>query len=296
MGAMTEHGVVVKPAHADREVGAEVVGVDLSQPLDAARFKVIEDALQRYGVLWLRGQNWDDAQQKRFSHLWGEELDIHPFTQYGKPGHPEVFVLSNIRGEDGKSIGAEDAAQYWHTDLSYTRTPSRVSILYSVEIPRAADGSPLGDTEFASTRLAWEALPADMKQRLEGLKAAHLAQKPKVGSSGFMKKLDDKVQERLDEVVHPVVRTHPHTGQKCLYVNHGFTTRIIGMPEAESDALLNELYDHIVQPQFMHAHKWAPGDILMWDNCSTIHQGVGNYKWPQRRLIYRTIVKGSVPF
>lgn len=275
-------------------IGAEVTGIDLAAPIDADRFAVLESALHTHGVLCFRRQTWTDEAQMRFSRLWGPDLDIHPLHQYAKPDHPEIFVLSNIRDAAGRPIGAPDAAQYWHTDLSYTTHPSRVSILYGVEIPHDDDGKPLGETEFACSIRAYEALPETMKRRLSGLHAAHLAQKPKPGGN-FMKPLDDATQARLREAVHPVVRTHPFTGAKCLYVSFAFTTRIVELPPDESDALLAELFAFQTRPEFMHVHRWAPGDVLMWDNCSTIHQGVGNYN-PRRRLVYRTIVKGSAPF
>jgi taurine dioxygenase len=276
-------------------IGAEVRGADLSRPMDAASFDVIEGALHQYGVVVLRGQSIDVPQQKAFSLLWGEELDIHPVRKFAMPGHPEILILSNIINENGEPAGAADAAQYWHTDLSYMTHPSRVSILYGVEIPQDDAGRPLGETEFASSAAAHDALPQRLRQRLQSLRAAHLAQKPK-SRSHFVKPLDAETQARLKEVVHPVVRTHPYTGRKCIYVNPGFTTHIVGMPAAESDALLQELFDFILQPRFRYVHRWAAGDVLIWDNCSTIHQGVGNYRLPQRRLMYRTIVKGSAPY
>jgi taurine dioxygenase len=278
----------------DAPLGAEVRGVDLSRPLDARTFGVVEAALHRHGVIVLRGQRIDDAQQKAFSHLWGAELDIHPLRQFAKPAHPEVFVLSNIK-VDGEPVGAADAAQYWHTDLSYTTHPSRVSILYAVEVPQDPTG-PLGDTEFASTVQAWRELPEEVRRRLEGRRAFHDALKARSRSgSHFGKPLQRDVQARLAQVSHPVVRTHPFTGEKCLYVNEGFTLAIEGMDPDESDALLASLYRHTTRPECLYAHKWAVGDVLVWDNCATVHQGVPNYGPHQPRLMYRTIVKGSVP-
>jgi taurine dioxygenase len=233
---------------------------------------------------------------KTFSLRFGKELDIHPLRQFAMPDNPEVFVLSNKLDPNGKPIGAVDAAQYWHSDLSYTPTPSRVSLLYALEVPYSADGQPLGDTEFSSASRAYADLPADMKARLQGLRASHLAQKPKATSSHLTAPLDPGTQSRLKEVLHPVVRTHPYTGKKCLFVNQGFTVRIEGMSEAESEALLEFLYRHLTQPKYIYRHRWAVGDLVMWDNCSTIHQGIGNYKYPQQRLMHRTIVKGGVPY
>jgi taurine dioxygenase len=276
-------------------IGAEILGADLSRPLDAASFDLIEGALHQYGVVVLRGQSIDVPQQKAFSLLWGDELDVHPVRQFAMPGHPEILILSNIVKENGEPAGAADAAQYWHTDLQYMSHPSRVSILYGVEIPHDDAGRPLGETEFSSTAAAYDALPGRLRKRLEGLRAAHLAQKPK-SRTHFTKALDAETLSRLKETEHPLVRTHPYTGRKCIYVSPGFTTRIVGLPASESDALLQELFDFILQPRFMYIHRWAKGDVLVWDNCSTVHQGVGNYRLPQRRLMYRTIVKGTEPF
>lgn len=275
-------------------LGAEIKGVDLSQPLSAQAFARIEDELHAHGVIYIRDQAIDDARFLAFSHLFGPELDIHPFRQYAKPDHPEIFILSNII-ENGRQIGALDAAQYWHTDLSYTTHPSRVSILYALEIP-VQDERALGNTEFASAAAAYDALPAAMKARLQGLRAAHLAEKPKVRTSGFMRPLDAGTKSRLAPVVHPVVRTHPFTGRKCLYVNEGFTTHIVDIERAESDTLLAELFARQTRAEFVHAHSWRAGDVVMMDNCLCIHQGIGDYALPLRRRIHRTIVKGSVPF
>jgi taurine dioxygenase len=276
-------------------IGAEILGADISRPLDAGAFDLIEGALHQYGVVVLRAQSIDVPQQKAFSLLWGEELDIHPVRQFAMPGHPEILILSNIVKENGEPAGAADAAQYWHTDLAYMARPSRVSILYAIEVPHDDSGRPLGETEFASTAAAYDALPERLRRRLQGLRAAHLAQKPK-SRTHFTKPLDAETQARLKETVHPLVRTHPYTGRKCIYVSPGFTTHVVGLPAAESDALLQELFEFILQPRFMYVHRWAAGDVLVWDNCSTVHQGVGNYRLPQRRMMYRTIVKGTEPF
>jgi taurine dioxygenase len=217
-------------------------------------------------------------------------------TQFAKPDNPEVFVLSNIV-EDGRQIGAVDAAQYWHSDLCYTRTPSRVSILYALEVP-VKGGRVLGPTDFADTAAAYYALPAEIKGQLEGRKARFVASKKKPGQrASHFNKMNKDTESRLeDSVVHPVIRTHPNTGEKSIFVNEGFTTEILDMELEESERLLNYLYAFTRQPRFIYRHTWAPGDVVMWDNALTLHQGVGDYALPQRRLLYRTIVKGTVPF
>lgn len=285
----------MRVVNANAPCGATIHEVDLSKPVDESLFRRIRAVLDERGVVNFPDQHIDDEAQIRFSLLWGDGLDIHPFRRFAKPAHPEVFVLSNMVDANGEPRGAKDAAQYWHTDLSYAEFPSSVSILYGVVVPRDGAGNPLGDTEFASTALAYRELSLEMKRRLEGLVAVHDAMKPKPGTSGFMKPLDGGTKAQLKEVVHPVVRTHPSSGLKCLYVNPGFTTRIRGMDPSESDALLETLFAHILDTRFIYTHKWSTNDVVMWDNCSTIHQGVGNYQPPQWRLMYRTIVKGPRP-
>ncbi|HEY0295265.1 MAG TPA: TauD/TfdA family dioxygenase [Bordetella sp.] len=284
----------VEPAAAP--LGARIHGVDLSVPLDDDTLARIEAALHRYGVVVFPEQRLTDAQQKRFSLRFGESLDIHSLRKFARPEHPEVFVLSNIL-VDGEPIGAADAAQYWHTDLSYMQRPSRVSILYALEVPRDASG-PVGDTEFVSTVQAYEDLPGSVKAQLQGKRAMHLAGKPKKSqTSHFTKPLPTDIEDKLTGgVTHPVVRTHPFTGKKCLYVNEGFTVRIEDMPGEQSDSLLATLFDHMIRPERIYTHKWTVGDVVMWDNCATVHQGVPNYGPKQRRLMHRTIVTGSVPF
>lgn len=276
----------------DTPVGATIRDVDLSRALEPATAEAIARVLDERGVIAIADQHIDDAAQIRFSRHWGAELDIHPFRRFAKPANPEVFVLSNMVDAAGEPVGAKDAAQYWHTDLSYSEFPSSVSILYGVTIPRDDAGRPLGETEFASTMLAYDALDEATKARLAGLRAVHDAMKPKPGSSGFMKPLDAGTKAALKEVTHPVVRVHPRSGRRCLYVNPGFTTRIVGLAPDESDALLETLFAHILDPRFRYVHRWSTNDVVVWDNCATIHQGVGNYRPPQWRLMYRTIVKG----
>ena len=273
--------------------GAEILGVDLSKPVDADTFAQIESILHDNGVVVFRNQKISDADQVAFSKLWGPELAIHVFTQFAKPEHPEVMILSNILNDEGKPIGAAEAARYWHSDMAYTTTPSRVSLLYGVEIPMK-DGQPLGDTEFASTGAAYQALPAEMKRMIHGRRALFQATKPKTG--GFSKELPKDQKAKLQDVYHPVVRIHPYTGRKTLFVSDGHTMAIEGLPPDESDALLNELFRHMERPEFQYAHKWQPGDLVVWDNHGVIHQATGGYELPQRRLMYRTTVKGSVPF
>jgi taurine dioxygenase len=276
-------------------LGAEVTGIDVGQPMSDATFKCIEDAFHENCVVVFRKQRLTAEGHTAFSRRFGDLL-VHVLRQYNDPQIPEVLVLSNIF-ENGKPIGMQDAGQYWHTDLSYTAEPSRCSLLYAVEVP-FEHGVALGDTLFVNTAAAYDALSEDMKARLAGLKATHsyTARYERMEQGGKRVKLEEDQKKAVPEVVHPVVRTHPFTGRKCLYVNEGFTVAIVGMPKEESDALLAQLYKHVTDERFMCRHRWQVGDLLMWDNCSTQHNAIANYGVHQRRHMRRTTVRGSAVF
>ena len=268
--------------------------MDLSGKLDDATFSSIEAAYSEHAVLLFRGQQMTDEQHVDFSRRLGE-LEVHVLKEFSKPEHPEVYVLSNII-ENGKPIGIKDAGSYWHTDLSYTKSPSRGSILYSIEVPHAADGTPLGDTEFASTAAAYDNLSEEMKAKLQDLKAVHRFWDRYISSrkaAGIEVVISDERRAELPDVVQPVIRTHSVTGRKSIYVNEGFTVGIVGMSDNESRALLEELYAHCAQAKFRYRHKWRVGDVVMWDNCTTIHRLNVDFALPQRRLMQRTTLVGS---
>jgi taurine dioxygenase len=201
------------------------------------------------------------------------------------------MVNSNIV-ENGKPVGLADGGQHWHTDGAYLEAPYRTTILYAVEVPVNDEGVALGDTAFASTSAAYDALPEDTKQRLEGMRAIHCHG---VAREKYKPALDKSQSEALRKTVeHPVVRTHPVTGRKCLYVNPGSTLRLAGMEEKESESLLASLCERAVRPELRYRHNWRVGDVVMWDNCSTQHCAIADYE-PRRRLLYRTIVQGERP-
>jgi len=276
-------------------LGAEISGIDVGQPMSDATFKRIEDAFHEHCVLVFRNQRLTPQGHTGFSRRFGDLL-VHVMRQYNDPQMPEVLVLSNIF-ENGKPIGMQDAGQYWHTDLSYTAEPSRCSLLYAVEIP-FENGVALGDTLFVNTAAAYEALPDDMKARLARLEATHsyTARYERMEKGGKRVALEEDQKKAVPEVVHPVVRTHPFTGRKCLYVNEGFTVGIVGMAKEESDELLAYLYRHVTDERFMYRHRWQVGDLLMWDNCSTQHNAIANYGPQQRRHMRRTTVRGTATF
>lgn len=269
-------------------VGAEIRGVDLSLPLDDATFAVIERAYNEHGVIFFRDQHVTPPQQVAFTRRFGE-IAFNIFGErWSVPGSPEIVVVSNIT-EDGKPIGIRRAGENWHSDMCYTATPPRGTMLFAVEIPDL-HGLPLGDTEFASAAAAWDALPQAMRDRIEGRYAIF-------DFTGRKRAFPPSAAEiaRNPPVRHPIARTHPFTGRKCLYVMRDDCTGIEGMPEAEAEVLIAALADHVVKPAFIYRHQWRVGDLLLWDNCTVQHRAVQDYDMPLRRLMHRTTMGGSVP-
>ncbi len=281
-------------------LGHLVEGIDLSKDVDPATFKSLDAAFCANGVMIFRGQKITPEEHIRFSRHFGE-LEIHVVTQYLLDGYPELFKISNLM-QDGKRVGA--SAEYWHSDLTYMAKPSRCSLLYAIEVPFDSSGNTLGDTMFASTMLAYDALSESMKTRLAQLKGVHRfldaynRQNDQRAGKGIARTAmqEKELRDKTPDVFHPVVRTHPFTGRKCLYVNEGFTVGIQGWPEDEGKALIAELHAHCMKPEFGYRHQWQVGDLVVWDNCSTVHSGSSDYGPEHRRLLYRTTVKGGVPF
>jgi taurine dioxygenase len=280
--------LTIHPSQAP--LGAEIVGVDLSADVDEPTFRAIENAYNTHTVIVIRRQHLTPEHLLRFARRFGP-LERSPRTRYALPGYPDVLRLSNILDADGQPIGNAEAGLTWHTDLSYTATPPRGSLLYAVEVPTTAQGAVLGETWFVSTAAAYEALPPAMQQRLQGLRAIHRAGAKQYAPGST---LAAAVQD-LPEVIHPVIRTHPITGRQAIYVRAGECVGIVGMPEAEALALIAELSDFVTQPAFLYRHRWQVGDVLMWDNCCAQHRAIKDYALPQRRLMYRVTVNGTVP-
>lgn len=270
-------------------LGAEIRGVDLGQPIDHSTFEKIRDAFYEHEVIYVRGQHISDEDHIRFSALFGG-LRRLAFSQYITDRKPEIFVVSNVI-ENGTHIGSYDAGLFWHTDGSFHANPHAASLLRAIEVPEHG-GRTLGDTEFASMTRAYDALPESTKQRLEGLTAVQSVMRryQKTLDLGRKKENYSEEMKKDPEAVHPVVRIHPVTGKKCIYVNEGYTVRINELPQAEGDALVAELTAHCTQPEFVYRHNWQVGDLVMWDNCSTQHKANFDYALPQRRLMHRTTV------
>jgi taurine dioxygenase len=272
-------------------IGAEIRDVDLARITDAD-FGDIETAFNRHSVVVFPEQQLDEPHLIAFARRFGEVERIF-LTQYSHPRYPEIMYVSNIQ-ENGKDIGHADAGRVWHTDMSYTARPPRTTLLYALEVP-VENGVALGNTQFSSAADAHDSLPAEMQRRIAGLRAIHqvAGRRARTGTG----KQDNAQRLQQPAVVHPVVRTHPHTGRKCLYVSKGECQGIEGMPETEALALIDELADRTVEPRFRHTHRWRVRDLLMWDNCAVQHLASFDYQWPRhRRLMHRVTVGGSAPF
>jgi taurine dioxygenase len=289
---------VVEIVPSGKVLGAKVLGANLSRLLSAKDFGTILGALGTHSVICIPGQTLDAASLKDFAGRFGElEINVAAGT-YCDPVHPEVMTLSNIV-ENGKPLGLSDAGQDWHTDMSYSATIAFANVLYAIKVPRR-NGKVLGSTEFASMQAAYEDLPADIKQKLEGKTITHDFAKfwdnarAKPGST--RKPLTAEQRAKKPPVSHPVFLTHPITGKKVLYANPGYAMRINELPEAESDELLEFLFRHQLQPKYCYVHEWTEGDVLMWDNIGTLHQAWPDYTAEEHRLIKRCQVMADRVF
>lgn len=272
-------------------LGAEITGLDLSQPLADDDFKRIHRAHLDHHVIVFRDQRITPEQHITFSRRFGP-LQIHVLHQFQLSGHPEILIVSNVM-ENGKPIGLGDAGHFWHSDLSYKETPSLGSLLHAQELP--AEG---GDTLFANMHLAWDTLPQALRDAVEGRFAEHtyLAKYAELQKrSPWRPNLSAEQIAQVKPVVQPIVRTHPETGRRALFVSEHFTTRVIDMPEDESRDLLQALFDHSVREEHLYRHQWREHDLVFWDNRSLMHLAAGTPDHLRRKM-YRTTIEGDTPF
>ncbi|HVC69723.1 MAG TPA: TauD/TfdA family dioxygenase [Acidimicrobiales bacterium] len=274
--------IIVEPVSGT--VGAVVRGVDLSQRLDESTVADIRKAFLAHHVLFFSDQDLSPEAQMRVGRYFGE-LDTHPFVE-GMESHPEVIEVIT-EPDDRLNFGGG-----WHSDVTFLDEPDLASLLYAIEVPPFG-----GDTLFANQHAAYEALSDTMKDLLDGLTAKHSAgpQYAEGGYSTLSKSMKTKSTTHADRVVcHPLVRTHPETGKKALYVNPAFTVGIEGMRLDESMALLGFLFNHAVREPFTCRFRWAPGSVAMWDNRSVQHYALFDYRG-HRRHMRRITVKGDRP-
>jgi len=270
-----------------RALGAEIRGIDLTS-LDQEQFAALKRAWHQHQVLLIRGQHLGDQDLIAFSRRFGD-LDWAPVQETGRrfvDGLPEIYIVSNVKvnGEPIGSLGAGEAV--WHTDMSYLDVPPMASMLYALEVPPAG-----GNTSFCSMYATYDALPAETKRRIANLRIKHDGT---YNSGGFLRQgvtaTDDP--RTSPGAVHPLVCTHPDTGRKMLYLGRRRNAYLVGLELAESEALLNELWQFVQRDEFAWEHVWRVGDLVMWDNRCTMHRR-DPFDDASRRIMHRTQIKGS---
>jgi taurine dioxygenase len=255
-------------------IGAEIKGVDLKHPLDDTSFSIIHQAFLDHCVLVFRGQSLDPPAQMTFARRWGEVLDAPYLKPIEMPGQPGMLVVPNLGKERSYTT------EVWHTDLSFMPTPPALTMLAAQVVPEAG-----GDTMFASQYRAYDTLSDGMKGILQGLRGVH--------GGGRLAGLFGIEDSALPQS-HPIVRIHPETGRKALYVNPLYTYSIEGLTQAESRGLLDFLFQQACRPDFTYRHQWAPGDVVMWDNRCALHYAVHDHG-DAPRVMNRTVIAGDLP-
>jgi taurine dioxygenase len=279
-------------------LGARIFDLDLSRPLTAEAFRDVLRALGEYGVLCFPRQALDAPQLAAYASRFGM-LEVNVANMFHAPGLPEIMILSNKRDGDGKPLGLNDAGQGWHTDMSYSTEIALANVLHAKEVPMR-DGRPLGDTQFRNMHAAYDDLPEEVKQRLEGRVAIHDFAKfwdmMRIRPGSIRAALTPEQRAKKPPVRQPIFRMHPITGRRVLYCNPGYAMEIEGLEKAESEALLDYLFRHQSQAKYLHSHAWTPGDVLMWDNIGTTHNARADYNADEPRFILRAQVMASLDY
>jgi taurine dioxygenase len=268
-------------------MGAEVRGIDLSQPLDDATFGVLQDLWHQHCVLCLPGQTLGELDQVRFAERFGEPAaTLHKYESGN--GHPALMYVTNEK-KDGKFVGAlPDGEMFFHSDMCYLERPSMATMLYAMVIPSAG-----GNTLFANMYQAYDALPEATKRRLAGLKAVNTYD-PGKSDYALMRTRTHVQSPTARSFVQPIVTVHPATGKKVLFINRLMTEYVVDMPFGESTALLESLFNHQEQARFVYEHRWTPGDVVIWDNRCTLHART-DFSAEELRKLRRVTVKGDRP-
>lgn len=272
-------------------IGAEVVGLDLSQPLDDATFDAVRAAWHRHLVLVFRDQRLSDPELERFSARFGplDRKPVYTDAVLDTTTSEYVCVISNVK-VDGRPIGdLGDGEAVWHTDMSYNPLPPMAAALYALEIPPSG-----GETGFANMYLAYETLPPALRARIERLACKHDATRNSAGGlrRGMPEVIDPSVSPGTP---HPMVRTHPETGRNALYLGRRRHAYIVGLPVAESERLLDEIWAHATRPEFSWHHAWRLDDLVLWDNRCVMHRR-NPFDPAARRVMHRTQVQGDKPY
>jgi len=271
-------------APLSEHTGAEVLGLDLREPVDADTSARLNRAFVEHSVLVIRGQRLEPAQLLTAVRLFGEVFPQHN-TKFALPECPLIHYISNQdRYPDGTRY---IAGAGYHTDHSNAVAPPKATVLCAVSLPHSG-----GDTQYVNMHRAYDGLPPAMKSKIDGKMAIHVYQSRY--SERKLQALPDTAKVP-DSVAHPLVRTHPESGRKAIYLNPIRTEGVVGMDDAEGLPLLDELLAHATQEKYQYRHRWQPGDIVMWDNRCLLHKANGDYDMGQLRYLYRVMLQGDVP-
>ena len=265
--------------------GAEVVGLDFTQPIDAEARAALNEAFAEHHVLVMRDQHFEPEEFKVAAQVFGE-LQQHDKKEHHVPGHPDVYYVSNDEIVNGRRM---IPGETFHTDHSNHPRPPKATMLYAVELPSKG-----GDTQYVNMHDAYDDLPPDTKARLDGLKAVHVYLS-KYSPRPLGSITADSLRDVPPPGVHPVVRTHPDNGRRALFLNPVRIESIVGMEDEDALKLVDELMRHATQKKYEYRHQWHYGDWVIWDNRSVMHQANPDYDMKERRYLYRLMLKGEVP-
>lgn len=273
-------------------LGARIEGIDLSRPLSESDHAALTAALGACGVLCFPGQDLTPAALATFGRRFGT-LEINVANLAHDPAVPEVMVLSNMKDDSGRPLGLDDAGQGWHTDMSYSRDIALANVLHARHVPQR-NGKPFGETQFRNMHAAYDDLPESLRRKLAGRTATHDFAKfwdmMRTRPGSARKPLTPEQRAKKPPVSQPIFRRHPITGRMVLYANPGYTMWIDGMDSQESGEILDFLFRHQERADYLYAHRWTVGDVLMWDNIGTNHNAVADYLPDEPRMMLRVQV------
>ena len=272
--------------HLSRHTGVEITGIDLNQAIDEPTRAVLSDLFAQRSVLVIRAQQLEPAALLNAVQLFGKVFEQQN-TRFSLPECPQIHYLSNEdRFPDGKRYIPGSG---YHTDHSNERCPPKATVLHAVELPSSG-----GDTQFANMQLAYEALSPCLREEVDGLRATHVYQS-RLSQRKLMSLTTDREMRVVEPVSHPLVRIHPETGRRSIYLNPIRIESLEGYSESQTVGLLEQLLTHSTQFQFEYRHQWQAGDLVLWDNRCLLHKANGDYDMSERRYLYRVMLQGDAP-
>ncbi|WP_428533338.1 TauD/TfdA dioxygenase family protein [Rhodopila sp.] len=279
-------------------LGAQVQDIDHATALSNDALRTVLTALGKHGALCFPNQTFDTAAFAAFARRFGD-LEVNVANKFHEPDFPEVMILSNRTDPAGKPVGLNDAGQGWHTDMSYSKDIALANVLHAQAVPMR-NGKSVGETQFRNMHAAYDELPDEVKHKIEGHTATHDFEKfwevMRLRPGSHRARLTNEQRRKKPPVSQPLVRIHPLTARKVLYANPGYTMWIDGIERSESDTILDYLFRHQERADFLYAHHWAVGDLLMWDNIGTVHNAVADYMPNEPRYMRRAQVMATLDY